>query len=322
MFRPTLIPIPDRPNEYEMEFSNSSLELFTTCGRAAARHVIYRRQRDGNSAPLFYGGVIHKALEFRFRGEPEWAKKQQQYIIDAYDTNPAPLDEWRDANCALECMRRYNKEYPFFEEPFTVVPDSVEKHFKIKLGEAEIADFLFIRDDSVEGHLKKVFVAKIHIYWVGYIDCLVQWDGSLLVMDHKTGSRGGQTFYDDFLLNAQPHGYVWAARKLGIHAEGFVVDALIMRPPTGKGQTSEFVRQRFWDTYTDPFLAEWEQDVFDQITDFLEHWARGRFSKGTKWCMGKYGACQYFNNCTLDPTLRELDIWGPAYKDVEHRQDI
>lgn len=296
---------------YELLVDNSSKELFETCSRAQFYYTVMRREGIAERPSLFRGTVIHGALARRMLGVSE--ADQLRYIMDAYKDKDFGPDEWRTCERAVETIQLYNKQWPAETEPFDLVVEdrngrvAVEVPFKLYLGEAHL-------DSWVETHAGRFFVKKVLVYWTGIIDAVISYSGILLVMDHKTTSVLGTTFFDDFVLSSQMHGYVWAARKLGWDCKGLFLDVLAGRKPTRTGIANEFQRQRYF--YSEEHLAEWERDTFTLITDFLEHLCRGYFPKSPKWCFGKYGRCQYWDVCSQLPQNRKQMLDSELFKNV------
>lgn len=298
----------DQEQVFDFEIDNSSLENFTSCSRRAQYYSILKREPAGFNAALFFGSVIHKALEHRMKRTPTWEADQVNTITAAYAENPPPFEEWRTPDLALEVLTAYNKRWPIELEPFTVITDSVESSFRVLLGTAMLDCALQTPDGPV--HVKAV-----NVFWTGRCDALINLYDSVFVMDHKTASVTGESYYEDFNLSSQMLGYVWAARQRGIPAVGLYADVLETRRPSKTGKAIAQRRQPYW--YSDFHLEEWRVDTFTLIQDFLEHWARDYFPKGTKWCHGKYGECPYWKVCSQDTTAgREQLLHGENYQPV------
>jgi hypothetical protein len=313
---------------------NTSKELFETCSRAAEYYSRERREAAGVKAALHYGGAIHKGLVPRKEYQlgiaklscplPEnWTTTGEQAILDEFYKHPSSLEEWRTLDHCIGLFHRYNKTYPVEAEPFLVMPGTIEMPFKIPIGTADldcsllawVADSPFDPKTVPKCTKKLIYIRTLRLFWTGRIDLIIKFGPTLFVMDHKTSSILGPTFYDDFILSSQMMGYTWAGRKLGYDVRGLYLDVLGSRKPTKSGIQFEFQRQRFF--YAQDHLDEWERDTFTLITDFLEHLCRDYFPKTTKWCFGKYGRCQYWNVCTQLPDQRQALLESAAYQDVE-----
>lgn len=294
-------------DDYELCVDNTSKELFETCARAAQYYSALRREGASERAALFRGSVVHEALGIRKRAtEPDFEKSQIAHIITRYLDRDFGPDEWRTADHAVDTITLYNKQWPKASEPFKILPGTTEMPFKILLGVANL-------DSQVTTYKGTFWVRKVYIYWTGIIDAIIDY-GQVLVMDHKTTSVLGPSFFDDFVLSSQMNGYVWSARKLGYPTEGLMLDAIAGRKPTKTGVAHEYQRNRYF--YEQEQLDEWEKDTFTLITDFLEHLCRGYFPKSPKWCFGKYGRCQYWDVCSQLPDKREAILQSDLYRNV------
>lgn len=313
--KPFLIPTTEE-GIYELEFDNTTKELFETCNRAGQYYKVLGRELDSERSALFAGGALHTALATRMEAQfyadrPTWRAKAESDIIEAYMMNPLSPEEWRTPELLIDTMEAYARTYPLEAEPFHLLetPEhkpAVELPFHLLLGVAEI-------NQEVELNGAKVFIKSINCYFTGRIDAIVNYDVPM-VLDHKTTSMEGQSFYDDFIISGQMLGYTWASRQLGYPVQGLVLDAIAWRKPTKSGKGTTFLRQRYF--YTDEQVAEWKRDTFSHITDFLEHLCHGYFPKSPKWCFGKYGRCQYFSVCCESEAKRLPMLNGPMFKDV------
>lgn len=307
---PFLIPLGN--DNYEFRLDNSGKELFESCARAAEYYTVWRREKEGSRASLFRGKVIHHCMALRRNLhlqnilQTKWEAEQMAYILSAYAGIDFGEEEWRTAEHAVNTVLEYNKTWPITAEPFTVVEGSVEKPFKLLLGEAEL-------DADIVCHLGRLHINKVTIYWTGILDARVIY-GSELVLDSKTTSILGSNFWDNFVLDSQMLGYVWSAKQLGWPVDGYYVDAICGRKPTKSGKAFEFQRQRFFADQEQ--VDEWARDTYTLVTDFLEHLCRGYFPKSPKWCFGKYGRCQYWDVCTQPPSHRESILQSDLFKNV------
>jgi hypothetical protein len=290
-----------------MQMDNSSKELFETCARAAQYNSVFKRESAGERSAQFRGSVVHEALSIRKRAtDPSFEPDQVKLILDLYKDKDFGPDEWRTAEHCINTITAYNKQWPIESEPFTIHEGAVEMPFKLLLGRAEL-------NSEVTTHAGTFYVRNVDVYWTGRLDAIINYSG-LLVMEHKTTSILGTTFWDDFQLGSQPNGYVWAARQLGYPVEGVYIDALAGRKPSRTGVMNEFQRQRFF--YEPDRIDEWRTDTFTLVTDFLEHLCRNYFPKSPKWCFGKYGMCQYWPVCTQNLDRRNDMLQSDLYKPV------
>src|ERR1035437_2374952 len=232
----TPIPLPLLDGD-TLLIDNSSLEHFTTCPRSAEYSICRRRKPAGERSPLRFGGIIHKVVEARYRaGEPMYAQSPAvEAVMKAIATVEfaawtPPEDDYRNFGTALAFIREFGLAYPF--ESFDVVkfPDGrpfIEVPFALPLGDLEGADG-----------------KTIHLIWTGRIDLAYTINGSLYVMDHKTTSIMGPSYFTQFEIAHQLYGYAWAAEQLfGTPVTGVVINALGIRKPSKTGKPFEFQRQ-------------------------------------------------------------------------------
>lgn len=312
MYRPLLTPtLNGESNEYDLFFDNSSMEDFITCARKAQYHNAFKRKPAGSNPALFFGGVAHEAMEIRNRHmlepNPGWESQQHRLIIDRFEKFPLPIDEWRTPDNLVTLINAYNKQYPVDSEPYEIVPGTIEMPFSVSIGHAMLNREVELRPGE------KMFVGKVNLYWTGRIDTIIKVDGSKMVRDYKTASVMGPSFFADFDLSAQMHGYVWAARQLGHDVAGLYLDVLGNRKPTKTGKAIELLRQRYY--YDDEAVEEWKMDTFTSLTDFIEHLLRGYFPKGQKWCHGRFGECEFWEVCKMKPSMRNNAIFGESFED-------
>lgn len=272
---------------------NSSLEHFCTCPRQALYSLVRRLKPAGERTALNFGGIIHKILEARYRACTALHAQTQEVTAvmmataeREYQKWTPPEDDYRTFSCAVELIRRYEDAYPF--EQFEVVRSRdgspmIEVPFAIPLGEIKLED------------------KTVKIVWQGRIDMayLSENGGGLFVMDHKTTSVMGPSYFSSFTISHQMYGYAWAVEQLcGRQVTACVINALGVRKPTRTGNAFEFKREVI--PVQRGLLDEWKQDTLYIVADFVEMCRRGYLPKHTAWCNGKFGQCPYFKVCTLE----------------------
>jgi hypothetical protein len=300
---------------------NSTLERFVTCPRSAGYYVGLRRELDKSRAALDFGKIIHEALAVRYARFPGYVSNECVSAMVAeidrgFTTYHPDPDEFRNYGVAISAVQHYNSTYPM--EEFEVVQYNgkpfVEQPFAIPLGEIEVNAVLWVRDPATN-LITQRHVKTLKIVWKGRIDLVYQREGFLYGMDHKTTSIMGPQFFAEFELSHQVHGYSWAIKKLlGSLPRGFVINGLGIRKPTKTGKSLEFVRSTI--PIYDSLVNEWEVDTLHIVSDFVEMCRRAYLPKHTKWCVGKYGACEYKQVCGLEPSMRATAIASNEYRDV------
>lgn len=316
------IPLPILDDD-TLLIDNSSLEVGCTCHRAMEYYFCRKRQTASERSALRFGGIIHKALDLRYRAaSPMHAQSPavESVMLASLDNDfsawQPPEDDFRTHSFAVELINKYGIAYPF--ESFEVVrlPDGspfVEVPFAIPLGEVEINSDVTVLLPS--GGTATRHVTTLKIVWTGKIDLAYVNDGRYYILDHKTTSMMGPSFFQDFELSHPMHGYCWAAEQLlGKPIYGYVINALATRKPTKTGKALEFERKVYH--LSRPHLDEWKTDTLHIVTDIVSSAVRGYMPKMTKWCVGKYGTCQFHKVCTLPPEQRDFMLGSGEYEQV------
>lgn len=198
------------------------------------------------------------------------------------------------------------------------------------------------------GSLPSLGPDEIGVFYSGRIDLpVLRDDNQIFVIDHKTTSILGPTFFDDKKMSAQQKGYAWSFQRLtGMKVRGYEVNAIRVKEPPqyvtngteprkgGKRQTLEgwwsesIVRERF--LLNEGELDEWYENVIELISEFFWRYSRNYFPMKTNWCVGKYGRCSYFDVCSTYPKedrnlilnsgLYQDNLWSPLKQPSQSRQ--
>lgn len=288
---------------------NSNFEVITTCPRAALYQILHKRKSTGHKAALNFGGGIHAGLEVRYKSPeavsfctPVTYSEQCSALMSYLETHPIGEDEFRTPTFGADVLRAYNQNCT--SEPFTVLLDAsgapmVELAFAVPIGE----------------------VAGIPCVWSGKVDVAISWEGRYWVLDHKTTSILGGTYFNQFYNSNQMIGYCWALEHvLGQQVAGALINVLAIRRPTKTGKSIEFVRQRF--EYPRSRIEEWQGNTLSIIENFFHECEKPleneseRFPMHTQWCIGKFGQCQYFDVCTVPSQQRMQMLNSGLYEDI------
>lgn len=298
-----------------MKISNTSLEYFTTCARSAEYYLLRQRRIARPASALTFGAAIHEALalfhtKYESQGPDSWAgffQEAEKLLIPYFQE--VPEDEWRTLERAQRSLASYLASLDEDSLPLTpLVKDGgflAETSFEVPIGEVEF-------NHEFQG----VFHKNLKVIWKGRFDLIVEHREKLWVVDHKTTSFVGPSFFLDFENSSQTLGYTWAAEKiLGRPVEGLLLNALVIRKPTKTGVGFELQRKYF--PYCLDRVNEWAFNTLTLVSDFLSHLKRGYFPMETKWCVGKYGPCQYLDVCTLAASQRETMLASNFYENVQ-----
>jgi len=308
----------EEPDDYVLLIDNSSMEKMTTCPRSAMFALIEGRTPPSRP-PLIFGGAHHNGLEAHYKG------KSDDEIVQAMtaEFDPNISMDWRTPELCLESMSDYIKKY----KNETITPllgqnnlPMVEIPFSIPIGTVEINGHLqfpprkLVKDYRGDIEEQQLYVRNITIFWTGKIDAFMKEGRSIWVMDHKTSSIKGNTYYDNFELSHQTIGYTWAAEQiLGEPVQGFLLNLIINRKPTKSGTGREFDRRKYF--YPRYRIDEWPHDTLAVIDDMIHRLMQGVFPPARAWCTGKYGKCPYFDVCCGPPDTRMAVLHSSAFED-------
>lgn len=312
-------------SDFILQIDNTSLETFTTCPRAAEYRLLEGRVRS-SASPLTFGSAVHEGLEVWYKSQSSDLSDTERLsmalsaAVKVFSNIQLSLSEWRTPDRACDTIQRYIKRYPtepfqlhsFYGEPAVEIPFSLP--LCVLDYNADVPSGAMSWDD-LTGPGSGNFVSKIHVYWTGKIDLAIVENGRNFILDHKTTSMVGPTFWDQFHLSNQTIGYCWAAEQIfeGMKFSGLIVNAIIGRPITKTGVHTDFERNKFY--YSADQLKEWELNTKELVADFLANLHRGHFPMHTTWCIGKYGKCRYHDVCSLPSEARIHMLMSDHYAD-------
>lgn len=314
---------------------NSGMTTYMSCPRQGAYSYSLKRKPNRPSPALTFGGAIHEALETRYRihhDKPLIDAQMFDDMVDSmiahYEKEEADLDtsEWRNVSYAIQTLSEYVTKYRY-EQPNTYYHDGepcVEIPFALPIGSMEVNATIWVTDPDINnGEPTTRYVSTVTIYVTGKIDMIVKRNGNCWLLDHKTTSIGGPSFFDEFQTSTQFKGYKWAAQKIiGQPIAGIIINALMCRKPKADG-TTNYTFERNQIPIHDDHVDEWQNTFLTTVYTFIQqHVDQEQFNSpeqsfpmNTPWCKGKYGTCPFFDVCTLRPYQREQMIYSGLYTD-------
>lgn len=323
-------------NDYILEIDHSSLEILTNCDRKAQWQLVYGRIPHERSA-LVYGSAIHSALEHLYRDNITELQPLYEAMVPHFENCPPGVGEWRTLDHATTTIAKYLEHYKLeqFEvltEPYKGIPSMgtkmVEIPFAIPLTVIEVNDtFKLDKETLLEGgdpfcrHEMALQVDRVHIVWTGKIDILAKTpDGRFGIVDHKTFSIGGDSYFKGFELSQQFLGYVWSAEKLlERELHWALVNGIYGRQPAATKETqrkhdSERFQRRYYHYRRDQ-IEEWPQSIIAICEDFIHRLVEGFFPMKTTHCVAKFGLCPFHQVCTEKPEHRLMILNSNLYSD-------
>lgn len=324
-----LAPLPLLGNQFLLD--NSSYTVITACPRQGMYNTSFKRRSSHSKPALHFGKVIHEALEYRDKQPglvitPAIEQGMIDIIQQGFELGQN-ADDYRNSSYAIQLIKEYNRKYPVETHPAYVTPDgtpAVEMPFAIPLCDITINQPVLVTDPDLNSGQPTIrHIDKIQIVFTGKIDKVAIYKSNLYVFDHKTSSMGGDYFFEEFETGSQFKGYVYAAQKLlNQPIKGAIINAIFNRKLTKTGKGIEFQRAPI--NYHPDVIEEWlesfTQTAIDQIQRHLHQSAHPlnphvAFPMNSPACKTKYGTCQFFQICSLPPSLREQQLRSSLYED-------
>lgn len=313
---------PADSSDLELEIDNSTLSKWRACPRSAEFYKVLGRDNASRDA-LNYGSAIHKACEhYYLTGD---STQIPDLLFAHFSENPQPEGSWRTVDHAIRAMQEYvalrEQMPPWIPIAHNGKP-AVEVPFRLPLFSKSVYALLPFPEKLLlgEGDNNNTYVENINVYYTGKIDLAIESHvnpGAYDILDHKTSSMGGPTFWSAFKLSPQFIGYTWASDKLfGKRCDRAIVDAIFGRAYSvkGKGVPHEFQTQSF--QYSDDQVECWLRDTKYFVNQFLEQLQQDHFPANTDSCFGKYGECSYFNVCSLPAHTHSTMLASGLYTDT------
>lgn len=317
-------------DDYLLVMDNTAAEKVIRCPTAGYYYIIQGREPHAKNAALTFGGAIHAGIEAFFKGRSDI--EQDELIRTYFLENPAPPDEYRTVNTAVQVMKHYREQcrirVDYSEEKLLSDKDGpiIERAFELPLGVLEVD-----ADIQLPQWNEPKRIENIHVAWSGRTDRASYLASANRAVDVKTTSMGGDQFIQSFQLSTQTIGYVWADQQMwpDLDIRSFALDAIHLKKPTkGSGLNGlmekgprggepalNFFRAYF--EYGQERIDQWQHNMLTIIEDFVHCLVRDFFPLYTNHCFNKYGRCPYFDVDTIDnEVVRIKMLQSDAFKDV------
>jgi len=320
-------------NDYELQIDNTSLTTFQECDRSALWSLVHGRKASPSYA-LIYGKIVHHCLEQLYAAKRSGATPDETKILASaeamFQDTPPPVGEWRTFDKLSDMFRRYVKRYEGEDQTMRI--ESVERAFAQPLMSVRLDTVLpfdgELLTDRTDGKTEVLgtYVENLFVTWTGVIDIMAEQNEKHWIVDHKTNSVEGPSFWTSFELSQQFHGYVWAAQKIAGHLfDGAIVNAIYGTAPAKTAATQkshrdkEFTRQYYY--YKQEHVEEWETNTKRTIENFIHELTDvNGFPMKPHHCVHKFGTCKFHDVCRLVPQQRLTmlnsdqfvpNVWNP-----------
>ena len=295
-----------------MKVDNTMLSAFERCPLYyRERHILDWTSR-GTSGALGAGGAIHEGLKVWYQNMKD-AGGAATGLVGAVNAireswpEDMPTNDFRTLERAQRMMIEYIRTYP--SESFRIL--QVEIPFKFELGRV----ILWCKNCNFENtpygalgipRFGCSYCGKDleQIEYGGIFDTLTEFGVGRTVnyiLEHKTTSQLGPTYFRQWQIHNQLVGYCWGAEQVsGKLVGGVNMNVLCMTT----GGNFKFDRQMI-PVYPSQ-IEEWKNDVAQACNDIAHAQRTGHWRKRTDNCVMKYGACQFLSvHMLADPEDRQ-----------------
>ena len=271
-----------------MKIDNFALTMFQSCPAKYQLRIKEGWTSRRKSGALGFGGALHEGLAEWYRTHDK--VKAVEAVVKSWPAN-LPIDDWRTREKCVEVMVQYMKAYP--DEEFKIVGapanPMVECTFTIDTGMFLSCIECRIDWDPAVGNTVCLACGQPlePIEYGGIFDGLVEFNGSMYVLEHKTTSQLGAYYFDQFKPNNQVTGYIWGGSQLaGQRVGGAIINAIGIY----KASATKFERQIT--TRSDDSIKEWLTNLRNVCEMIRECEIRHHWPMSTPACT-MYGKCEY-----------------------------
>lgn len=280
------------------------------------------RLRLGGNIHLSAGGALAAGLEAARRAyyerqiDPLQAEEiGVQAAIDAYpadiDLAPAKSGD-KSIDNVVKALRSYLNEYPLASDDFEPVYSAGGRR-------------------GIEFSFAQVIPGIVHpetgnpMLYGGRFDMLAQRrmerarsNASVYVCDEKSSTALGDAWKQQWDLDAQPMGYVWASRSYGYP----VVGALIRGIGLLKTKITHVEVIRLYSTW---MIDRWLEQLQYDVEDMIRAWKRKYYRRALdKFQCAAYGGCTFKTMCEspnpdawVAPNYSVVH-WNPTKREIEN----
>ena len=289
---------------------NTAREQFFSCPQRFFRSTIQKLQQTPPSIHLHAGGAYAAGLEALRKAfydenlpESEALAIGVETLIKFYGAFDPPEGSTKTCERMVGALVDYVREYP-------LATDTI-KPYRLANGKSAI-EFTFAIPIPDTSHP----VTGQPLLYGGRFDMLAIREDVLFVEDDKTTSQLGQTWGQQWELNSQFTGYVWAAQEFGLPVAGAIIRGQsILKNSYGHAQSIVYRPQ--W------MIDRWLEQLQHDVRAMIHSWETNRYSFALGGSCSHYGGCEFRRLCQSQNPQSWIDAyyinrhWNPLAKDPE-----
>jgi PD-(D/E)XK nuclease superfamily protein len=271
------------------EVINSSLvSSFRACPRKAELEFLQHWRPKNLSVHLHAGGAYAAGLEaarkaFYLEGKSVADSEAAglETLLKEYGDYDCPEDSAKSLNRMAGALEFYFERYPFEDD--VAVPVTLADG-------AKGIEFSFVEPLPVNHP-----VTGQPLLFSGRMDMLVEYAGSVFLLDDKTTSSLGASWPKQFDLRSQFTAYTWLANQAGYPVTGALVRGVSILKT--KYDTMQCL------TYRPKWMVErWLEQTCRDLERLKQMWESGYYDYNIDESCNSYGACQFKQVClSADP---------------------
>lgn len=285
---------------------SSMRAAFTACPRKFELQYLHHWAPVAESVHLHAGGAFARGLEVvRREAYGKGTNPETAIALGA----KALIEEWGDYEPPVDSNKTLPNMLGALSEYF--------HHYGIHTD--HIQPYMFAREPAVEFS----FALPIDVthpetgdplLYGGRFDMLGVFQDNLLVLDEKTTTQLGPTWFKNWKLRGQLTGYVWGAKQFGLPVIGAIIRGLAIL--TRDWKHAEVIQYR-----TDWEIERWYRQICRDFERMKQCWQEGYFDYDLDSSCSSYGGCEFLDVCSSrypEDWLREAFVkreWHPLRAD-------
>lgn len=246
--------------------SGSQINAFTSCKAKWFFSTICRLEPKVPSSALEFGRLIHLGLATLAKDGVEKAKK---VFTREYEKSEIK-DKNRTLLKGLSLIENYPQAHP--KESFSYV--EIEPTYEMEV--------------AVGAH------PRMDIRYKGRLDGIIKEEEIVRVIEHKTTSRIGYTFFDKFNFDYQIEGYYALCLEEFKQCDGVLVDALRVTKQSKIDLLNDYARHKV--VLYDFDMRKWKEEI-SNVAKEMRWCLRTKTFTHTKPHCGFYGKCEFKELC-------------------------
>lgn len=280
---------------------------FVSCPRKFEMEYLHHWKPQTPNIHLLAGGAFARGLEvarLAFWRDKESVERSIGLgaiaLVKAYGTLEEPRDSTKSLVNMLGALCEYFVHYGF----------STDSIHPLVVVDRPAVEFSFALPIPGTRHPE----TGDPVIYSGRFDMLGLYNNQLFVVDEKTASQLGPSWYNNWALRSQITGYCWAAREFNYTVVGAIIRGLaILTKDYKHAEAIEYRPQ--WQ------VDRWLEQLRRDVKRMIQCWEEGYFDWNLDSTCSSYGGCQFLSVCNSNHPERWLSaefiqrVWDPLTRE-------